>query len=667
MTTHDVHRAMEENLFNTFHHRHNPLQSSSILGPRSTGNGYPSAMSASELITMSSRHQRSNRPNSDMYRAAHHGFRGHTTEAEAIDKMYEDIQRYEKMMDEAAAASLDQDFKDELEHVNQWFLCRSDPERTAALYTLVQNASQIQIRFLITVLQQRADPLGDVLSPAGQDKGPAPVAVAGSVVSTESQYEMRKRQMYPPSRRGTRSNLCNRLTSALSEPDDLRRRDLLVPTSLGSNLSQQGLLYEKALAARAQIQAANRAAAAASSNSASSTTSSTTASSTFSPRTSTSERTSLFGAASNDWPFHLARDRSSNGGGGNGRNGSNGGGGNDGNSEWSFGSLSSNKKWSSRKSDTIREDHEEQHHSMLSSMAALEQAQARLRASKGAAAAAASSRHNNHHHQPSLHVTNTSSSASSQQQPSPSAVLATPPSPAPVAATTKSTEPIIGNSANSSPRITTPPPGLEKKQQQHFGQFLVPPSDDGNNPGNDYLSDHSDMSNKGEQPLTGAARRRKRSSAARALKDKIAAETVDFELMKDVTNWLRSLRLHKYSPAFDGLVWQQVVQMTDEDMLLAGVNTLGARRKLLKVFENVMRHCDENGVDYKNAAAAAAAGTTIPATTTTNASNTKPAPIIEEESTHHNNDSTPTDTPTTPVTTTTTTTTNTNTPLDEQS
>ena len=37
---------------------------------------------------------------------------------------------------------------------------------------------------------------------------------------------------------------------------------------------------------------------------------------------------------------------------------------------------------------------------------------------------------------------------------------------------------------------------------------------------------------KQQQPLTGLARRRKRSSQARALKDKIAAETVDFELMK---------------------------------------------------------------------------------------------------------------------------------------
>ncbi|KAI9493275.1 hypothetical protein BDB00DRAFT_723425, partial [Zychaea mexicana] len=53
----------------------------------------------------------------------------------------------------------------------------------------------------------------------------------------------------------------------------------------------------------------------------------------------------------------------------------------------------------------------------------------------------------------------------------------------------------------------------------------------------------------------------------------------------DVQNWLRSLRLHKYSHAFDGMQWQQVVRMTDEDMLQAGVSTLGARRKLLKVFE----------------------------------------------------------------------------------
>jgi hypothetical protein len=50
----------------------------------------------------------------------------------------------------------------------------------------------------------------------------------------------------------------------------------------------------------------------------------------------------------------------------------------------------------------------------------------------------------------------------------------------------------------------------------------------------DYQSDHSEGSaaSAKENVLTGTARRRKRSSAARALKDKIAAETVDLELMK---------------------------------------------------------------------------------------------------------------------------------------
>jgi hypothetical protein len=92
--------------------------------------------------------------------------------AEAIDQWFENIQRYEHMLEEVAAASLDQGFKDELHHINQWVRCRSDAERTAALYTVVQNASQIQIRFLITVLQQLSnqDPYS-TSTPAGQENG----------------------------------------------------------------------------------------------------------------------------------------------------------------------------------------------------------------------------------------------------------------------------------------------------------------------------------------------------------------------------------------------------------------------------------------------------------------------------------------------------------------
>ncbi|ORX62013.1 hypothetical protein DM01DRAFT_266061, partial [Hesseltinella vesiculosa] len=61
------------------------------------------------------------------------------------------------MLEDVAAASLDQTFKDELQHVNHWFQSRSDAERTAALYSVVQCASPIQVRFLIMVLQQLAN------------------------------------------------------------------------------------------------------------------------------------------------------------------------------------------------------------------------------------------------------------------------------------------------------------------------------------------------------------------------------------------------------------------------------------------------------------------------------------------------------------------------------
>lgn len=154
--------------------------------------------------------------------------------------------------------------------------------------------------------------------------------------------------------------------------------------------------------------------------------------------------------------------------------------------------------------------------------------------------------------------------------------------------------------SRSSNRSTSPPfrawpPSPAANSKSNYSKFLNL-HDGVNIP--EYMSDHSDGSGSSQaEPghLTEAAmNRRRRASAARAAKDKIAAETVDFDLMQDVQAWLRTLRLHKYADAFEGLTWQQVVRMTDEDMEQAGVNTIGARRKLLKVFENVMNHCEQN-------------------------------------------------------------------------
>lgn len=87
--------------------------------------------------------------------------------AEVIDKWFEDLQNYEATLEEMAAASLDQNFKEELSAIEQWFRVLSEAERTAALYSLLQESTQVQIRFFITVLQQMArnDPVGAFLSP----------------------------------------------------------------------------------------------------------------------------------------------------------------------------------------------------------------------------------------------------------------------------------------------------------------------------------------------------------------------------------------------------------------------------------------------------------------------------------------------------------------------
>lgn len=92
-------------------------------------------------------------------------------ETEALDKAarewINDLETYENTLEEMASAALDQDFKDELSAIEQWFRVLSEAERTAALYALLQQTTQVQIRFFITVLQQmaRSHPMSNILSP----------------------------------------------------------------------------------------------------------------------------------------------------------------------------------------------------------------------------------------------------------------------------------------------------------------------------------------------------------------------------------------------------------------------------------------------------------------------------------------------------------------------
>jgi hypothetical protein len=65
--------------------------------------------------------------------------------------------------------------------------------------------------------------------------------------------------------------------------------------------------------------------------------------------------------------------------------------------------------------------------------------------------------------------------------------------------------------------------------------------------------------------------------------------------LNDVGAWLRSLRLHKYSPNFEGMKWQDMVSLDEAALEAKGVAALGARRKMLKTFELVRKKMGMEG------------------------------------------------------------------------
>jgi hypothetical protein len=66
-------------------------------------------------------------------------------------------------------------------------------------------------------------------------------------------------------------------------------------------------------------------------------------------------------------------------------------------------------------------------------------------------------------------------------------------------------------------------------------------------------------------------------------------EDIDPELLKDIPTWLKSLRLHKYTDCFKGMTWEEMVDLNEEQLEKKGVVALGARRRMIKTFENVKR------------------------------------------------------------------------------
>ena len=69
-------------------------------------------------------------------------------------------------------------------------------------------------------------------------------------------------------------------------------------------------------------------------------------------------------------------------------------------------------------------------------------------------------------------------------------------------------------------------------------------------------------------------------------------EDFDPAVLNDAAGWLRSLRLHKYTPNFEGMSWKKMVLMDEQAFKAQGVAPLDARRKMLKDFRGRQ---EENG------------------------------------------------------------------------
>lgn len=148
--------------------------SSSVLGPLSAGHHRdslsprPATLTGRAVSGGGVTGGNGGRPSSEFLTTGAAREQARTPEAEQIDQWFKHLASWEATLEEMAAASTDQNFTEELGAIEQWFRVLSEAERTAALYSLLQHSTPVQIRFFLSVLHHmaQADPMTAMLSPA---------------------------------------------------------------------------------------------------------------------------------------------------------------------------------------------------------------------------------------------------------------------------------------------------------------------------------------------------------------------------------------------------------------------------------------------------------------------------------------------------------------------
>ncbi|KAI7864679.1 hypothetical protein BDF14DRAFT_1744724 [Spinellus fusiger] len=536
-------------------------------------------------------------------------------ETEAIDRWFEDLQEYERNLETMASASVDPKYKEEIQHVDQWFCYLSEAERTAAIYSLLQHLSQVQIRFFINVLQQMnsKDPVSALLSPAYPDKDgralrPIDMQTQLSSAMAKAEYEASQKLLSalpfsPIQRRPTPTRrTVDRHSFALGDTEEYNRllanltaSDFLSPPPPPSTPTPPRTVREDAHRLHPHH------------------TANTTPASSHGPSLTRPHSMMEGDFFFSDWGLNASLAKGARPGAkvsGRPKSADI--------TQWSFDTMplqndpdwsvsaldKSDRHWSleSPRPQRLHEETMRRRPLQTTIPAVLETEEGISSTGMGGM----SSRNgmsgiNSMGGMGGINISNNISNINGTHPTNGTHIVF------------KYEDDPIGFSGYNALPTTSPPPCTSnpnhpnayghRNQSQHpqqhpqhrrvstsgvYGQFLNP-KDSHREVELDYASDQSEAST-----VSGKYKKKTFGFGQRPAKEKKPVETIDMQLLQDTPSWLRSLRLHKYNPVFEKWRWQDMVNLDDDELLAKGVSALGARRKMLKVFEQVKLHCEQN-------------------------------------------------------------------------
>ncbi|CAO3641492.1 unnamed protein product [Cunninghamella blakesleeana] len=615
---------------------------------------------------------------------------GHYSEIDSLNHWYEDLQQYERNIDEMATASLDQNFKEELQHVDQWFRFLSEAERTATIFSLLQHSSSVQVRFFINLLQQmgKRDSIHTVLMTPNPDQTDMQTQFAGAIAKAEMEASQRLMSVLPYKTGqvisrpppATARRQVDRHSFALGDTEDYTRQFLTTNGAGNNNSGNNGSgntnnRYNSRPVSQTfstnSLLTPNTGHSFNNSNNNSNNNNNNNATTNNSrgnhhhssnnnrPRSVIEGDTStLFSTpwANNASMTSSRRPMSVVGNIGDRNNNVNGLGSERPKSadisNWSF-TAGIETMMEPRPANNNKSNYPNPW--ALGLDADLDFSTLNLNTSSYTNRG----RNNNNNNNNSVNNTNGGGNRNSNipntvpeneespsfKIPGSSSSLSRPTSPRPVSS---NSTPFNNNNNNSQQhhhhsqqRKHIIPPGMDKQ----YNQFLTPmdhhhqlsstnsmtmpldgmasandlinrrvPSSNSHSRSNSNLQSTSPIISHNNTMINNSNNNNNNNNVNTATNNSTTTtttttnstttvkekkpEVIDMQLLQDVPAWFRSLRLHKYNAIFEPMKWQDIIKLTDADLEEKGVAALGARRKMLKVFENIKQHCEENNIEY---------------------------------------------------------------------